>query len=142
VLPQQNGVPDICRRCGGQVVATHWKSEGSCLQCGCWYYGNGNGHRQALLIPSQFSGELAQHPPVESQVVKSSDGSPFSSLARLLDRCASSNGGCAHCKARRRCLSLWNQASEIASTGEFGVHQLRVFAVKFEKIRGNHAETY
>jgi hypothetical protein len=136
-----NNGPDICFRCGGNMLAQRWKGEGSCLQCGYyWYYGNGHGrHFSALLIQTTpysikteqkaEQGISQEIPPVE-ELPSSYDTPIFKDFSQFFERCAASNGGCEHCRAERKCRALYDRGSRIASQGRFNLHYYRTFSQK------------
>lgn len=127
-----NNGPDICPRCGGNMLAQKWKGEGSCLQCGNWHYGN-NGHgRRSPALLVRTARYLVVEEPLSDQELPSlvSDSPIFRAFTHIFDDCAAKNGGCGHCKAKRRCQALWNQGCLIEGQGHFNLRCYRIFSKK------------
>lgn len=140
-----NNGPDICSRCGGNMLVQKWKGEGSCLQCGNWYYGNGhkgngngNGHghhSSALLI--QTASYLVTEEPLSTTNEPSdrADDSPiFKTFSQIFKRCAASNGGCKHCRVMRKCQALYDRGGRIEGQGQFNLHYYRIFTQKAQNL--------
>lgn len=139
-LSQHNGGPDRCPRCGGTVCITRWQHEGSCINCGWWYYGGNGWHPPASLkqmIPLDYQDDDFPFPPILPTWIN--DTPIFSHLATLIDRC-DTNNGCEHCISRKQCRLIWDEACRLASIKSFGIHDLRVFSTKFDRLPKNHAK--
>lgn len=136
---RRNGGPDVCLRCGGNIIKQKWRGEGSCLQCGCWYYGNGHHSPVALMNTLPMTGwgnnaylpELFPAPDLPSWV---NDSPIFNSLVLHFDRCAASNGGCSCCIVQHLCQALFEEACDIAEMQRFSLTHFRLFVTRLQKL--------
>lgn len=149
-----NNGPDICPRCGGVMLMARWPGEGSCLQCGYWYYGNGhngNGHNgngahhfPTLLAQTtpyliktehQAEGGISQEIPPVEELPSPYDTPTFKAFIQFLRDCAASNGGCEHCQVKRKCRALYDQGALLEGQGHFNLSNYRSFTRKVQNLQ-------
>ncbi len=135
-----HGGPDDCPRCKSQgyrgiLIATRWRGEASCLQCGYRYYSNnGHGHHSSALSIQTARYLVIEESLSDHELPNLADDSPiFKDFSQVFERCAASNGSCKHCRVERKCRALYDRASRIANQGRFNLYYYRIF---FSKIPG------
>lgn len=116
------------------MIVTKFPREGSCLQCGWWYYGNGNHPINSYQIMRENSSFITLSSSPDLTTISIIDNPALNALAECLDSCARKNGGCENCAIRKSCYATWVKACLLSMSKYFNFRDYRLFAIQFQKL--------